>query len=456
MSSVDRVLRWLAPFDPGLSLRLPEASPECPVLAWAACGGMALTGCAGEVPVAAPAPLHSLLAAAGEAITGLTASLGRSVKIDPALVLGGRAALLGLSRRGQISAGGATRLLRCRDGWCAVSIARPDDLALVPAILGRGGVDDEWDELATAARDAPASGFADHVQQFGVPAAALPARIPAVGVPWQVARIASPAPGRRLAGARVVDLSALWAGPLCARILGQAGATVVKVESIRRPDGARSGNTGFYDWLHAGHRSVALDFTTTSGRDAIAGLIESADIVIEASRPRALRQLGLAPEQLDHRHGTVWLSITGYGRAEPNHVAFGDDAAVAGGLVGWHRDRPVFCADAIADPLTGICAALAATASVASGGGHHIDLAMRDVAAAFADAPPVDHGPHETRRTETGWVVHCPTHNRIEPVAAPRAPEPTGSAARLGADNDRVLGTSDAREAVRTRLPRRE
>ena len=63
----------------------------------------------------------------------------------------------------------------------------------------------------------------------------------------------------------VVDLSSLWAGPLCAQLLGQAGARVVKVESTTRPDGARQGPAGFYDLLHAGQRSVALDLTSPPG-----------------------------------------------------------------------------------------------------------------------------------------------------------------------------------------------
>ena len=54
---------------------------------------------------------------------------------------------------------------------------------------------------------------------------------------------------------------------------------------------------------------------------------------------------------------------------------------------------PVFCADAIADPLAGVCGALAVARSVAAGGGELIDLSMRDVAAAFAAAPAqADHG----------------------------------------------------------------
>ncbi len=127
----------------------------------------------------------------------------------------------------------------------------------------------------------------------------------------------------------------MWAGPLCARLLGLAGADVIKVESPGRPDGARSGNREFFDWLHAGHRTLAADFGTREGRAALAALLRTADVVIEASRPRALAAAGLAPGMIPHPDGQVWLSITGYGLRAPDLVAFGDDAAVAGGLVGW-------------------------------------------------------------------------------------------------------------------------
>ncbi len=86
------------------------------------------------------------------------------------------------------------------------------------------------------------------------------------------------------------------------------------MESAARPDGARCGNREFFDWLHAGHRSVAVDFRTGEGRAALAALLEVADVVIEASRPRALAALGLAPDMIPPPAGQVWLSITGYGR----------------------------------------------------------------------------------------------------------------------------------------------
>jgi crotonobetainyl-CoA:carnitine CoA-transferase CaiB-like acyl-CoA transferase len=182
----------------------------------------------------------------------------------------------------------------------------------------------------------------------------------------------------------VLDLSALWAGPLCAHVLGLAGARVVKVEDTRRPDGARFGPPAFYAELHGGHENIVLDFGDPAGRAALQRLAQEATIVIEGSRPRALRGLGLvAHDWLAARPGRIWISLTGYGRDDPgNRVAFGDDAAVAGGLVGRLPDgSPVFCGDAIADPLSGLFAARAGLAARAAGGGTLVDVALAGVCA---------------------------------------------------------------------------
>ena len=89
----------------------------------------------------------------------------------------------------------------------------------------------------------------------------------------------------------------------------------------------------------------------------------------------------------------MWLRITGHGAdgERANWVAFGDDAAVAGGLVGGTDSDPVFCGDAIADPLTGLHAALAVAESLSRGGGEMIELAMAAVAADVRPGLTVDH-----------------------------------------------------------------
>ncbi|WP_053753700.1 CoA transferase [Streptomyces sp. MMG1533] len=426
--AAETVRRWLRALG---DLAPPPIAPGCPFLDWAASGGMALTGEADGPPDLSPAPMLSLIGAVRSALSRLGADIG------PGLLLGGRAGAMNLTRRGRTSAGGASRLLPAADGWLAVTLSRPDDVDLVPAMLGRADVSDHWQDLATAVRAAPAREFAARIRMLGVPAAALPTAPSPVSAPWKVTSIAAP---HRTDRPLVVDLSSLWAGPLCAHLLGRAGARVVKVESTRRPDGARSGNRRFYDWLHAGHESVAVDFTSAAGRAALARLVDAADVVIEASRPRALAQLGLAPEHLDHRPGKVWVGITGYGRGRPDRVAFGDDAAVAGGLVGRHEGRPVFCADAIADPLTGLVAALGALGSLAGGGGRLIDVSMRDVAAAFAGAGPGCPGPHPIRTDAAGpVVVECGRTGRSQPVLPPRAPVPGGTAAPPGRDTGPLL-----------------
>jgi crotonobetainyl-CoA:carnitine CoA-transferase CaiB-like acyl-CoA transferase len=115
-------------------------------------------------------------------------------------------------------------------------------------------------------------------------------------------------------------------------------------------------------------------------------LLVAADIVIESSRPAALRRRQLGADDVPARTGRIWLRINGY-RDQPDRPAFGDDAAVAGGLVGAAADGPVFCGDAIADPLSGLEAARAVGESLRRGGAEVIDVSMAQVAARYAALP---------------------------------------------------------------------
>ena len=95
------------------------------------------------------------------------------------------------------------------------------------------------------------------------------------------------------------------------------------------------------------------------------------------------------------QRGGTWVSITAHGRsgAGGEHIGFGDDAAIAGGLgaamqSGW--GETLFAGDAIADPLTGITAALAAWAGWRRGGGCLIALALADVIAHASALGPAE------------------------------------------------------------------
>ena len=341
---------------------------------WAASGAMRLTGDPTGPPLVAPDDVV-------EAIEALGAPLG----VDALALLGERAALAGLARDGQVSCGGAARLLPTPDGWCAVSLARPEDVELLPAWLGIDVAPeaDPWAPVAERLAGADdARSLVAFGRELGLPVAVV-GEVEAGGDPVAAVSLGDAPPLDR--PPMVVDLSSLWAGPLCANLLGLAGAEVVKVESIHRPDGARHGPQAFFDLLHGGHRSVALDLHATDGVAGLRRLLADADVVIEASRPRALHQLGI--DALDPTaHGAkVWVSITGHGHDQPMAVAFGDDAAAAGGLVAWSEDgQPRFVADAVADPLTGITAAARTLALLAQGGRWLLDVAMSRVAASVA------------------------------------------------------------------------
>lgn len=337
------------------------------------------------------------------------------LSIDAASTLAGRAALLGLRRRGRIAAGGATRLLAGTDGWCAITLSRPDDVQAVPALMELSGVATEpWSALQDWVPARSVAVVVERAHLLGIPAAVL-GEAPAT--PPRVRRTGPAQPSRGVSDLLVADLSSMWAGPLCASLLARAGATVVKVESPGRPDGTRAGPRAFFDWMHSGKLCYAVDFETDARR--VRELLASADVVIEGSRPAALTRRGLGPGDIPARPGRVWLRITGHGTDGGNaeRVAFGDDAAVAGGLVGRGEDGPVFCGDAIADPLTGLESALAVAESLARGGGELIEVSMAAVASTYAALPTVEGG---------------------GPVTAPRRPPRCTPAGELGADNAAV------------------
>ena len=284
-----------------------------------------------------------------------------------------------------------------------MNLPRGDDVDLLPAWLNlsdaSGSDDVPWDEIAIAVARLDRASVVGTAQELGLAVAAVPSldrasdavdvQLAARGMTSGDRSFRSTNPGPRLAQAksigdlRVVDLSSLWAGPLCSRVLTDAGAHVVKVESTGRPDGARFGNRPFFDWLHDGQSGRSIDFASTSGIAELKDLIDTADVIIEGSRPRAFEHLGIEPlDVVGARPGVVWVSITAYGRTGPwrNWSGFGDDAAAAGGLVDRLDGTPRFVGDAIADPLTGLVAAAAVLDAVAEGGGVHIDVALREVA----------------------------------------------------------------------------
>ncbi|NKY25846.1 CoA transferase [Nocardia gamkensis] len=397
------------------------SASDPPAVDWAESGVVAVTGHP-DGPLLVPPGR-----AAGRAreLTSWIATVAPAITVDGARLLAERAALNNLHRRGTVSAGGRCRLLPTADGWAAISCARPDDPLLLGALIGATiNAEDPWPPVADWVRNHPGAELAERAELLGV--AAGPVRHEARPNAF------APMAPRPVEGLLVVDFSSLWAGPLCAHLLGLAGARVIKIETPDRPDGARRGNPAFYALLHHGHESVVLDPTDPAGRRALRALVDAADIVIEASRPRALAGFGLDAGTATAR-GAVWVSITAAGR-ESNRVGFGDDIAAAAGLVAYDAaGEPVFVGDAIADPLTGLTAAALAMSAPADGSGVLWDISMTDVVATTLTSDPVP----RTRRRGGRWFIDA--DNGPVPVAEPTARTPPGPAADTGADTARVL-----------------
>ncbi|MCF8609173.1 CoA transferase [Gordonia sp. HY285] len=349
------------------------------VIDWARSGVPVLTGF-GDGPPLIP-PGHAATVADRHAARIAEATEGR-VRLAGARLLSERAAYTGFTRHGMTSAGRHCRLLPTLDGWAAVSCARPDDPILLGALACADVRDDPWPAVADWVRSHTGAELAERAELLGVAAGPV-GTVGPVETAQSTAQAAT-LPPRSVAGLRVVDFSALWAGPLCAHLLSLAGARVIKVETPGRPDGARRGDSEFYRLLHAGHESVVLDPDDDAQRDALAALVASADIVIEASRPRALARWGLDADRFVAAGGT-WVSITAHGR-ESNRIGFGDDIAACAGLVARADDgTPLFVGDAIADPLSGLAAADLAMSRGPDGSGQLWDVDMSSVVATTLD-----------------------------------------------------------------------
>jgi len=238
----------------------------------------------------------------------------------------------------------------------------------------------------------------------------------------------------------VVDLTAIWAGPLAGHLLWLAGAEVVKIESSRRPDLFRGSDPQSFAVINQGKDSADLDLTDPVQRDKLVELIRKADIVIEASRPRALRHLGVDADALvSEVPGLVWLTITGHGATgeAANWIGVGNDCAVAGGIsraLAEAAGEIGYVGDALADPLTGITVALEGWRACQAGEAARIGFAMSAIMArAIAEEREHDAAAFQAELRAWGAAV-C----KLFPKIPPR--EVTGPVRDLGADTEKWFG----------------
>ena len=361
-----------------------------------------------------------------------------------------RAVLAGVSagelwrRRSPISLGGACWMMHSADGAVAVNLPREDDWQLLPALFGMakseelgseefamiakrnaalgasvaatdGKIDaaaiSAWNEVVRQIAELPTERLVSSAEELGLAIAevgshrdvfqpddiSFPNILTSAPTSDTVAPSCVSQSRRTLSEAKVVDLSVMWAGPLCGDLLARAGAQVVKAESPSRPDGSKMGMPEFYERLNGRKEHLSIRLETPEGWAELLDLLRKADIVLTSCRPRALEQMGIDPHLAVSEDGVIWAAITGYGWQHGHRVAFGDDAAAAGGLVAFGGESleseslvsasllPCFVGDALADPLTGVAAAVAVMEQWLSRSPAFLDISMAGSAASFRE-----------------------------------------------------------------------
>ena len=200
-----------------------------------------------------------------------------------------------------------------------------------------------------------------------------------------------------LAGIKVLELGTLIAGPFCARMLGEFGADVIKVETPNGGDPLRTwrvlkdGTSLWWSVQSRNKKSLTLNMKDERGRAIARKLALEADIIIENYRPGVLEKWGIGYEQLKRENpAAIMVRLSGFGQTGPmkDQPGFGAIGESMGGLryVSGHADRPpvrvgVSIGDSVA-ALHGVIGAMMAlrhrdaTGGRVAGQGQMVDVAL--------------------------------------------------------------------------------
>ncbi len=198
-----------------------------------------------------------------------------------------------------------------------------------------------------------------------------------------------------LEGVKVLDLSRVFAGPLCGMVLADFGAEVVKVEHPGRGDdtrdwGMRIGKTEttYYNSMNRNKRSITLDLQTPEGVKIVHELLPQFDVVIHNFKTGGAEKLGLGYEQLKAiKPDLIYCAVAGYDSSGPEAKRPGYDLVIQGeaGLMALNGDAnmpPLKFGVAVVDLVTGMYAAQAVLAALfrrdRTGKGRLIEMALYD------------------------------------------------------------------------------
>jgi CoA:oxalate CoA-transferase len=220
-----------------------------------------------------------------------------------------------------------------------------------------------------------------------------------------------------LKGITVLDLTRVVAGPYCAMLLADMGATVIKIENPNDPDLTREFPplsqtsdvplSGFFAQFNRNKMAVGLDLKTAEGKATFLEMVRKADIVIENFRPGTMDKLGLGYEVLKATNPAVVLTaISGFGQFGPNSLrpAFDSSAQASGGLWSMNGtvEEPMRVGTVLGDLSAALYAAIGTLGALReaerTGQGQMVDVSQQDSIVSLTENALVTY-------TETGKVT---------------------------------------------------
>ena len=198
-----------------------------------------------------------------------------------------------------------------------------------------------------------------------------------------------------LSGLRVLDLTRVLAGPVCAMMLGDMGADVVKIEPVGSGDDTRSwgppflnGESAYFLGVNRNKRGITLNMAVKAGQEILAKLIGRSDVLVENFRTGTLAKWGFDAQWFErHAPRVIRCSITGYGTTGPKAAMPGYDfilQAESGlmSICGEPEGEPMKYGVAIVDLCTGMLACNAILGAVAArhrtGKGQQVEVSLFD------------------------------------------------------------------------------
>ncbi len=212
----------------------------------------------------------------------------------------------------------------------------------------------------------------------------------------------------------MLDLSRIWAGPYCTKLMADLGAEVIKMESLSVYDSHRGlvnpargiaaypegdpgdepwNRNGWFNCLHLSKYGITLELTSDEGRRVFEGLVSISDVVIENFRQGSLERLGYDYEALrQHRPDLIYVSMPAFGNTGPwkGYLGYGIGQEQLSGmahLTGYPDDGPMKSGINHGDPITGSHAAGVLLAALRrrrrTGQGMYIDVSQQESAVAF-------------------------------------------------------------------------